>query len=113
LRPPWWTLETLLPFLYDADYVKLNETELMALYPEYSGFEIAMLALYKQFDLELLVVTRGTKGAIAYDKQVGYAVSPPASTVVIDTVGAGDAFAAILILGLKRQWPLEMTLQRA
>jgi fructokinase len=114
LRPPWWTLETLLPFLYDADYVKLNETELMALCPEYSGFEIAMLTFYKQFDLELLVVTRGAKGAIAYDKQVGYAViPPPASTVVVDTVGAGDAFAAILILGLKRQWPLEMTLQRA
>jgi fructokinase len=31
----------------------------------------------------------------------------------VDTVGAGDAFAAVLLLGLQQEWPLEMTLQRA
>jgi fructokinase len=31
----------------------------------------------------------------------------------VDTVGAGDAFAALLLLGLNRQWPLEVTLERA
>jgi len=32
---------------------------------------------------------------------------------VIDTVGAGDAFASVLICGLLYDWPLEVTLDRA
>jgi fructokinase len=32
---------------------------------------------------------------------------------VVDTVGAGDAFASVLILGLLRRWPLETALERA
>jgi fructokinase len=40
-------------------------------------------------------------------------VEPSAQMNVVDTVGAGDAFTSILILGLARQWPLELTMQRA
>jgi fructokinase len=32
---------------------------------------------------------------------------------VIDTVGAGDAFSAIFLLGRARGWPLDVTLARA
>ena len=32
---------------------------------------------------------------------------------VVDTVGAGDAFASVLLLGLSKQWPIEITLERA
>ncbi|MGR8999273.1 MAG: PfkB family carbohydrate kinase, partial [Gammaproteobacteria bacterium] len=50
----------------------------------------------------------------AYDKQQYFVtVKPPASTTVVDTVGAGDAFAALLLLGLSKQWPLKTTLERA
>ncbi len=114
LRPPWWERETLLPLLHDADWVKLNEAELSALCPEVSGLEAAMQAFCAQFDLETLVVTRGEQGAIAYDSQQHFVtVKPPPSTAVVDTVGAGDAFAALLLLGLSKQWPLETTLERA
>ena len=37
----------------------------------------------------------------------------PAPPFVIDTVGAGDAFSAIFLLGRARGWPLELTLARA
>ena len=30
-----------------------------------------------------------------------------------DTVGAGDAFASVLLLGLLLDWPMQQTLQRA
>jgi len=118
LRPPWWNRETLLPLLHDADWVKLNEAELAVLCLENglgnAELEIAMQTFCMQFDLETLVVTRGEKGAVAYDKQRHFvSVQPPASTMVVDTVGAGDAFAAVLLLGLHKQWPLETTLERA
>jgi len=114
LRPPWWERETLLPLLHDADWVKLNEAELIALCPAEHGLEAAMQAFCAQFDLEMLVVTRGEQGAVAYDRQQHFVtVKPPASTAVVDTVGAGDAFAALLLLGLSKQWPLTVTLERA
>lgn len=113
LRPPWWDQETLLSLLHDADWVKLNEAELAALCPEASELEAAMQAFCVQFDLETLVVTRGEQGAVAYDRQHFVTVQPPESTAVVDTVGAGDAFAALLLMGLSRQWPLKATLERA
>ncbi len=114
LRPPWWERKTLLPVLNDADWVKLNEDELATLCPDYSDLESAMQAFSSQFDLESLIVTRGAQGAVAYDRQERFiAVKPPESTRVIDTVGAGDAFASILLLGLIRQWPLQTMLERA
>lgn len=114
LRPPWWERETLLPLLQDADWVKLNEAELAALCPESSGVEAAMLEFYDLFDLETLVVTRGEKGAVACDiRQQFMAVKPPESLAVVDTVGAGDAFTAVLLMGLNKQWSLEEILERA
>ena len=32
---------------------------------------------------------------------------------VVDTVGAGDAFSAVVLLGLARRWPWPLILQRA
>jgi fructokinase len=114
LRPPWWDLETLLALLNDADWVKLNEAELTTLCPGYADLEPAMQAFYAKFDLDTLVVTRGDKGAIAYnDAQHFVSVKPPVSANVVDTVGAGDAFAAVLLLSLSKQWPLATTLERA
>jgi len=114
LRPPWWEPGTLLPLLHAADWIKLNEDELITLYPGHADLETAMQAFFEQFALETLFVTRGAQGALVYDRQHRFiSVKPPESTRVVDTVGAGDAFAAILLLGLIRQWPLPTTLERA
>jgi fructokinase len=32
---------------------------------------------------------------------------------LVDTVGAGDAFAAVALIGFTRDWPVEQTLARA
>ena len=104
-------LQSLLP---DANWVKLNEAELAILCLEAPGLEHAMLAFCAQFDLEMLVVTCGAKGAVACDRQQHFVtVQPPASNTVVDTVGVADAFAALLLLGLNKQWPLDATLERA
>jgi fructokinase len=114
LRSPWWRPLTLLPLLDDANWVKLNEDELELLCPESAGLEAAMLEFCELYDLETLVVTRGEKGAVACDRRQHFvSVTPPANVAVVDTVGAGDAFAALLLLGLNRHWPLETTLEQA
>jgi fructokinase len=114
LRPPWWKPETLRPLLRNADWIKLNEDELTTLYPGRPDTETAMRAFFAEFDLEALFVTRGARGALAYDRQHRFtAVEQAATATVVDTVGAGDAFAAVLLLGLSLQWPLPVILERA
>ncbi|MBS3955364.1 MAG: carbohydrate kinase [Methylomicrobium sp.] len=114
LRPPWWERESVLPLLRDAHWVKLNEAELFQLCPEPSGLEPAMWSCCERFDLDLLVVTRGAKGAVACGRRHDFiAVKPAESTPVVDTVGAGDAFAAIVLMGLSKQWAMALTLERA
>ncbi|MGR9085801.1 MAG: carbohydrate kinase family protein [Gammaproteobacteria bacterium] len=114
LRPPWWHRETLLPLLHDAGWIKLNEAELAELCPGHDNLESAMKAFAAEFGLETLVVTRGAKGAIACDRQQRFtAVEPRIGTEIVDTVGAGDAFASVLLLGIARQWPLAIIMDRA
>jgi fructokinase len=113
LRPPWWKREILHELLHDADWVKLNEDELGQLVPNSNGLENAMQTFCAQFDLETLIVTRGASGASGWDGRHFVAVAPPADTTVVDTVGAGDAFAALSLFGLSRRWTLETTLERA
>ena len=40
-------------------------------------------------------------------------VVPESALTLVDTVGAGDAFAAVLLLGIQQDWPLTVTMQRA
>ena len=38
---------------------------------------------------------------------------PASGNTVVDTVGAGDAFTSVTILGLMLDWSLQQTLERA
>ncbi|MCD2452690.1 carbohydrate kinase [Methylicorpusculum oleiharenae] len=114
LRVPWWDRDLVLSLLHDADWVKLNEAELAELCSEESSLENAMRACCAQFNLDMLVVTRGPKGAVACDRRQDFvSVEPPKSMPVVDTVGAGDAFAAVLLMGLSKQWSMDLMLDRA
>lgn len=113
LRPPWWEREILHELLHDADWVKLNEDELVQLVPNSNGLENAMRTFCARFELETLIVTRGAGGAVGWDGRHFVTVAPPADATVVDTVGAGDAFAALSLFGLSRRWSLETTLERA
>lgn len=113
--------------LHAADIVKLNEDELQALFgwyfqlgpndPPMAADETrsACAALLQMFGLQALIVTLGHRGSVYFGAggvtiDTRDAPSPP---FVIDTVGAGDAFSAIFLLGRARGWPLELTLARA
>ncbi|WP_340117767.1 PfkB family carbohydrate kinase [Pelagibius sp. 7325] len=59
---------------------------------------------------EWLVVTRGARGATATDGSVRLHC-PAVPAAVVDTTGAGDAFAAGLVHGLARRWPMAACLR--
>jgi fructokinase len=110
-----------------ADIVKVNEEELQALFqwyfqigpnePALSTEEVhaSCRALMDRFQLSTLIVTLGHRGSVVFLADGGLIANRdnPAPPFVIDTVGAGDAFSAIFLLGRARGWPLELTLARA
>ena len=114
LREPWWNKAEVLAWADDADWVKLNHLELQALLPESDDIESGMRQFLKQHQLQGLVVTRGEKGSIAINAAGEEAVVAPVQALhVVDTVGAGDAFASVMMLGIHLGWPLQQTLERA
>ncbi|MBC8209260.1 MAG: carbohydrate kinase [Desulfobulbaceae bacterium] len=114
LRPPWWEAEVVNELLSGSTWVKLNEDELTALVPDPNELELQAAALLASWPLELLCVTRGRHGALLFQRDnSSFSTTPVEDVVVVDTVGAGDAFSAILLLGLYWRWPMALTLQRA
>ncbi|MGM9480872.1 PfkB family carbohydrate kinase [Roseateles sp. NT4] len=95
-----------------ADWVKINEDELDRLL---GWFEPALPALMARFALQGLLVTRGVQGYALYGEQgqllaSGDGVVQPA---FVDSVGAGDAFTAMLLAGMSLHRSLAATLSLA
>lgn len=114
LREPWWNRQEVLEWVGEADWVKLNHHELQALQGGAVDSADGIRDFMQAHTLQGLVVTRGERGALALNAggEIAEAVPLPALQVV-DTVGAGDAFAAVLMLGIHLQWPLPQILERA
>ncbi|MDP3531468.1 PfkB family carbohydrate kinase [Methylicorpusculum sp.] len=114
LREPWWNKTDVLEWVEQADWVKLNHHELAALFPVSGDLEADMRRFRAHYYLEGLIVTSGKKGATAVDSHdVLVTVTPGEINRVIDTVGAGDAFSSVILLGLNQTWPLALTMERA
>jgi len=116
LRAPWWDDTILAAALQDARWVKLNDEELSAVVHRRLGPEdIADAAeeLRARQGLELLIVTLGSEGAWFIGPRGRRFGEPAPVESLVDTVGAGDAFSAVTLLGLLRGWSLDATLPRA
>jgi fructokinase len=114
LRPPWWEREYVLSLLQGADWVKLNADELSTLTLSDGDFASQVETLQTAYNLKRLFVTRGSEGAyVRTSEGTTYEIQPARNLEVVDTVGAGDAFASVLLLGLTKEWPLDMIMKRA
>jgi fructokinase len=82
-----------------SDIVKLSDEDAAWLYPSEGIEQVAKRAL--GLGVGLVVVTRGAEGSY-FVGQRARVVSPAVSAVVVDTIGAGDAFMATLIEALMR-----------
>lgn len=113
LRPPWWDLSLIQNIMQSGQCIKLNAEELALVVPQHTDVESRMEFLLTNTSVRLVVVTRGGDGAIAATLDECCSVLPETISYLVDTVGAGDAFTSVLLLGLHKAWPLQEILNRA
>ena len=114
LRPPWWDLDLITDILSSSRWAKLNASELHMVVSGASGLEQKAGQALKLYGLEYIVITLGKDGALALSSEgARYSIAPESNADIVDTVGAGDAFSSVMLLGELKRWPLETTLNRA
>ena len=119
LRAPWYDREIVELSLGAAHFAKLNDDELEEVTRmiglESGGTRERAVRLVDHFALAALVVTCGEHGAwLLTGEGSVYRVEGRARVDgLVDTVGAGDGFAAVVVLGTLRGWPPDETLARA
>ena len=107
LRPGFDSPELVSELLQSADVVKLNEEELQRVH-EFSGLPLNVEAFCREGSArhgwQAVGVTLGDRGcAVLAGGHYAEAAVHPVN--VVDTVGAGDAFAAAFMHGLSLNWP--------
>jgi len=94
-----------------ADWVKVNDEELLQLLAWQGGaamwsegwqspaFNAGVARLMEQYQLQRLVVTRGPQGYASFNSHGACDAEGPGLVVpaIVDTVGAGDGFSAMLL----------------
>ena len=112
LRAPWFDLDVIQQSLTRADTVKLSDEELTTLaqmlYQQGDDQQAQVEAMIARYELASVLVTCGQHGAwLDSDGTLIRNTGCTASNEGVDTMGAGDAFAAVFILGKLLQWPAD------
>ena len=113
LRPPWWNQAQIKDMLKSAQWLKLNVDELALIIPKGKDIPEKVKILTSESPFKFIVVTKGSEGALAFDDSGMYSVEPESNINLVDTVGAGDAFTSVLLLGLHKDWSLKLIISRA
>jgi fructokinase len=116
LRQDFYTPLTITTSLELAHVLKLNDAELAQVLPllDLPHDETAAIReLMSRYSLRLVALTRGKEGSTLYTDQRVSRHPGYAPEVVVDTVGAGDAFTAALVCGLVRNEDLDRIHDRA
>jgi fructokinase len=115
LRSPWWQQDEVFGWLKNAAWVKMNQDELALLGAAATDIRQQMAELQSICGLEQLIVTRGEKSTLIRTRAGEFHSLLPEKVDhhLVDTVGAGDAFSAVYIHGLRAGWPITLTLRRA
>ena len=92
-------------FAQQVDLIFGNEREAKA-FTRRSDFASAVRDVRDRFGRGVL--TQGAKGAVIIDSAAVHVVEPVKPTKLIDSTGAGDAFAAGVLYGLSQNLPSQM-----
>jgi fructokinase len=118
LRGPWYSEDTIRFTLNGADILKINNDELDTLAATFGLAaetpQSRVLALIRNFSISRVIVTCAGEGAWQMEAGNDASMRVPGRPVdVVDTVGAGDGFASVCILGMLADWEPALTLDRA
>lgn len=109
LRPPFVDREVIADSLTLANALKLNDQELPELTEMFglsASVRESMAELADRFGLLLVALTRGARGGLLLADGV-WSDHPGLPAAVSDTIGAGDAFTAALVVGHLAGRPLD------
>jgi len=116
LRPHCFTKQIIVDSLRQCDVLKLNNEELEML-KQMFDFKKSSRAFVEhlmiKYRLEMLCLTKGKNGSELFTLDKHFQAQPAKIDNAADTVGAGDAYTAILSIGYINKWPLELILEKA
>ena len=115
VRPPFVDRDVIAASLGMASVLKLNDQELPLLAEMLGlagGVREQMAELSRRFELSAIALTRGSQGSLVH-RGGEWSDHPGEPVEVVDTVGAGDAFTAVLAVGLLSGWPLDAINRKA
>ncbi len=117
LRKDCWTFDRVDSALQSVAWAKLNDAELQTIAGRKNihctDIGQCANAVKEHYSIGNLIITQGASGAfIACDSQT-IRGAPKTVDALVDTVGAGDAFSSVAIMGILRQWPIEKILANA
>jgi fructokinase len=102
--------------LFVADILKLNQDEMKTLMKMmgFAGNRPAFINfLMTGYSIDSISLTSGDKGSQLFTKHDLYRSPPADVNRIVDSVGAGDAYAAMLAAGLLNGWHPKVIVQRA
>lgn len=94
-------LARMVEFAASADLIKMSDVDFAFLFGE-EPYQQRASALLRQ-GTNLVVITRGNNGAIAWHAKAGQIEVEAPKVAVADTIGAGDSFQAALLFALHKQ----------
>ena len=116
LRPGCFNAAIIEKSLLKTDILKLNTDELgklMQMLPLESTNDAFVHRLMETHSIHTVSLTKGELGSELYTNQSCFSSEPAEAIQVVDSVGAGDAYAAMLVAGLLKKWQPQKILARA
>ena len=116
LRPKGYNETVIFQSLGHTDILKINDTEFSVvkdMLNDSSTPDEFKRFLMGRYSLEAIALTRGAAGSEWITPTGTFSAATVETPNMVDSVGAGDAYAAMLVAGLLEQWPPETVLHNA
>ncbi|WP_115718863.1 carbohydrate kinase family protein [Gallaecimonas mangrovi] len=107
--------EALLPILQKLEVLVLNKEESAMLLGwdihEHHAMKALLAALAARLGIRVVAITDGAAGVVATDGKLCVEAKPAAQLAIVETTGAGDAFASGFVAALIKERPLSDAVQ--
>lgn len=116
LRPKCYNESLIKKSLLKTDILKLSGEELDLLRQLMSfdqNHHTFIQYLIETYSLDMVSLTKGNMGSELHTNKGWLSAHPVEGIRIVDSVGAGDAYAAMLAAGILRDWQPEKILQQA